>query len=68
MVLSPPDTFLCDTHLDLMADFDVANPPFNVSDASGPLLRGDKRRTFGDPPVGNANYACVRHFIYLIRA
>ena len=31
------------------------HPPSNVSDYSGPLLRGDKRWTFGDPPVGNAN-------------
>src|SRR5207253_5960080 len=40
------------------------NPPFNVSDWSGALLRGDKRFVFGDPPVGNANYAWIQHFIH----
>jgi type I restriction enzyme M protein len=28
------------------------------------LLRGDKRWAFGDPPVGNANYAWIQHFIH----
>jgi type I restriction-modification system DNA methylase subunit len=42
----------------------AANPPFNVSDWSGQLLRGDKRWVFGDPPVGNANYAWIQHFIH----
>jgi type I restriction enzyme M protein len=59
----PADTFLSDLHRDLKADFILANPPFNVSDWSGPLLRGDKRFAFGDPPVGNANYAWIQHFI-----
>ncbi|WP_420914490.1 N-6 DNA methylase [Burkholderia stabilis] len=40
------------------------NPPFNVGDWSGKLLRGDKRWTYGDPPVGNANYAWIQHFIH----
>jgi type I restriction enzyme M protein len=61
---APADTFLRDAHPDLKADFILANPPFNVSDWSGQLLRGDKRWTFGDPPVGNANYAWIQHFIY----
>ena len=61
---APADTFLRDAHPDLKADFVLANPPFNVSDYSGPLLRGDKRWTFGDPPVGNANYAWIQHFIH----
>jgi type I restriction enzyme M protein len=60
----PADTFLRDQHPDLKADFILANPPFNVSEWSGQLLRGDKRWTFGDPPVGNANYAWIQHFIY----
>ncbi len=60
----PADTFLKDQHPDLKADFVLANPPFNVSDYSGPLLRGDKRWVFGDPPVGNANYAWIQHFIH----
>ena len=60
----PADTFLRDQHPDLKADFVLANPPFNVTDWSGQLLRGDKRWTFGDPPVGNANYAWIQHFIH----
>ncbi len=61
---APADTFLRDQHPDLKADFVLANPPFNVSDWSGQLLRGDKRFAFGDPPVGNANYAWIQHFIH----
>lgn len=60
----PGDTFLHDQHPDLKADFVLANPPFNVSDWSGKLLRGDKRWAYGDPPVGNANYAWIQHFIH----
>jgi type I restriction enzyme M protein len=60
----PADTFLRDQHPDLKADFVLANPPFNVSDWSGHLLRGDRRWVYGDPPVGNANYAWVQHFIH----
>jgi type I restriction enzyme M protein len=60
----PADTFLQDQHPDLKADFVLANPPFNVSDWSGQLLRGDKRWVYGDPPVGNANYAWIQHFIH----
>lgn len=60
----PADTFLRDQHLDLKADFVLANPPFNVSDWSGQLLRGDKRWVYGDPPIGNANYAWIQQFIH----
>ncbi len=61
---APADTFLRPQHPDLKADFVLANPPFNVSDYSGQLLRGDKRFAFGDPPVGNANYGWIQHFIH----
>jgi type I restriction enzyme M protein len=61
---APADTFLRDAHPDLKADFILANPPFNVSDWSGALLRGDRRFAFGDPPVGNANYAWIQHFVH----
>src|SRR5688572_25601161 len=64
----PADTFLRDQHPDLKADFILANPPFNVSDWSGALLRGDRRWAFGDPPVGNANYAWIQHFIHHLAA
>lgn len=58
------DTFLRNLHPDLKADYVLANPPFNVSDWSGQLLRDDVRWRFGPPPVGNANYAWIQHFIH----
>ena len=57
-------SFLNDAHKDLKADFIIANPPFNVSDWSGDLLRGDGRWQFGAPPAGNANFAWLQHFAY----
>lgn len=57
-------SFLNDAHKDLKADYIIANPPFNVSDWSGDLLRKDARWFFGVPPVSNANYAWVQHFMY----
>ncbi|HOT63439.1 MAG TPA: N-6 DNA methylase, partial [Treponemataceae bacterium] len=53
-------SFLNDAHKDLKADFIIANPPFNVSDWSGELLRNDGRWKFGAPPTGNANYAWIQ--------
>jgi type I restriction enzyme M protein len=58
------DTFHNDRHQDLRADFILANPPFNVSDWRGELLRNDKRWQYGVPPTGNANFAWVQHMIY----
>ena len=58
------DTFMNDRHPDLKADFVLANPPFNVSDWSGEQLRDDIRWQYGVPPVGNANYAWLQHFIH----
>src|SRR5258706_13044278 len=58
------DTFHSDKHPDLKADYVLANPPFNDSDWRGELLKDDKRWVYGAPPVGNANYAWVQHFIY----
>jgi type I restriction enzyme M protein len=60
----PADSFARDLHPDLKADFILANPPFNISDWSGELLRKDTRWKFGVPPVGNANYAWIQHFIH----
>lgn len=57
-------SFLNDAHKDLKADYIIANPPFNVSDWSGELLRGDGRWQYGEPPAGNANYAWIQHFLY----
>ncbi len=57
-------SFLNDEHKDLKADFILANPPFNDSDWGGALLRDDVRWMYGVPPVGNANFAWVEHFIH----
>jgi type I restriction enzyme M protein len=57
-------SFLADAHKDLKAGYVIANPPFNDSDWSGELLRGDGRWQYGAPPAGNANYAWIQHFIY----
>ncbi|HET7613386.1 MAG TPA: class I SAM-dependent DNA methyltransferase [Gemmatimonadaceae bacterium] len=58
------DTFHADKLADLKADYVLANPPFNVSDWGGEQLRDDVRWRFGMPPVGNANFAWVQHFIH----
>lgn len=60
----PADSFLRNLHPDLKADYILANPPFNVSDWSGKLLQDDVRWRYGTPPVGNANYAWIQHFIH----
>jgi len=57
-------SFLNDVHKDLKADFVIANPPFNDSDWKGEMLREDIRWKYGTPPVGNANFAWVQHFIH----
>lgn len=57
-------SFLNNAHKDLKADYILANPPFNDSDWGGELLRNDARWKYGVPPVGNANYAWIQHFIY----
>jgi len=44
------DSFHNDQHPDLKADFILANPPFNVSDWRGELLRDDKRWKYGGSP------------------
>ena len=58
------DSFHNDRHPDLRADYILANPPFNVSDWGGDGLRDDRRWEYGVPPVGNANFAWVQHFLY----
>ena len=57
-------SFLNNAHKDLKADYIIANPPFNVSDWGGELLRNDARWQYGVPPVGAANFAWLQHFIY----
>lgn len=58
------DSFRNDRHPDLKADYILANPPFNVSEWRGDQLRDDRRWVYGTPPVGNANFAWVQHFIH----
>ena len=58
------DSFRNDRHPDLRADYILANPPFNISEWNGDQLRDDKRWVHGIPPVGNANFAWVQHFLY----
>lgn len=60
-------SFLNNAHKDLKADFIIANPPFNVSDWSGELLRDDARWQYGLPPAGNANFGWVQHFLYHLK-
>ena len=58
------DSFRNDRHPDLKADYILANPPFNVKEWQGSQLRKDKRWTYGVPPVGNANFAWIQHFLH----
>lgn len=55
------DTFAQDKHPDLLADYVMANPPFNIKDWS--RREDDKRWKYGVPPAGNANYAWIQHII-----
>ena len=57
------DSFHEDLHPGLKADFVLANPPFNDSDWGGQRLRSGDRWQYGFPPIGNANFAWVQHFI-----
>ncbi|MXV44286.1 N-6 DNA methylase [Saccharibacter sp. 17.LH.SD] len=54
-------TLLRDEFSDERFDYILANPPFNIKDWSGKLLREDQRWRFGVPPVGNANFAWIQH-------
>ena len=49
-------SFLNDAHKDLKADYIIANPPFNVSDWGGDLLRTDGRY---NTAFCGANYAWI---------
>lgn len=58
------DSFREDLHPGLMADFILANPPFNDSDWSDLKTRSGDKWKYGVPPAGNANFAWVQHFIH----
>lgn len=57
------DSFLNDLHKDRAFDYVIANPPFNMKEWGGAQLKKDPRWLYGVPPVGNANYAWIQHFI-----
>ena len=61
-------TLLRDAFPDERFDFILANPPFNISDWSGEMLREDVRWEFGAPPVGNANFAWLAHIHHHLSA
>jgi len=54
-------TLVRDAFPDERFDYILANPPFNISDWSGEMLREDRRWQFGAPPVGNANFGWIQH-------
>ena len=58
------DSFHNDRHVDLKADFILANPPFNVSEWGGERLLEDGRWRYGVPPKRNANFAWVEHMVH----
>jgi len=60
----PGDSFHNDLHPDLRTDYLLANPPFNMKEWGGERLRDDIRWEYGVPPVRNANYAWIQHFIH----
>lgn len=56
------DTLMNDKFPDLKVDYVIANPPFNVSDYNINNAETHKWK-YGLPPLGNANYAWLQHFI-----
>ncbi len=60
------DTFARDRHPDLLADYVLANPPFNIKDWA--RREDDHRWRYGVPPAGNANYAWIQHIISKLAA
>ncbi|HSV66035.1 MAG TPA: class I SAM-dependent DNA methyltransferase [Mycobacteriales bacterium] len=55
------DTFARDQHPEMLADYVLANPPFNIKDWA--RSETDPRWKYGVPPAGNANYAWIQHII-----
>ncbi len=65
---NPEGTLLKNAFPDDRFDFILANPPFNISDWNGEMLREDQRWAFGTPPVGNANFAWMAHIHHHLSA
>lgn len=55
------DTFARDQHPDMLADYVMGNPPFNIKDWA--RNEEDVRWRYGVPPAGNANYAWIQHIL-----
>ncbi len=61
---NPEGTLLKDAFPDMRFEYILANPPFNVQDWAGELLRDDSRWKYGPPPIKNANFAWVQHILH----
>lgn len=57
----PANTFLKDQHIDLRADFIMANPPFNQKKwrTDDELVDDERWHGYHVPPTGNANYGWI---------
>ena len=57
----PANTFLKDQHIDLRADFIMANPPFNQKKwrNDDELVDDERWHGYPVPPTGNANYGWI---------
>lgn len=57
----PANTFLKDQHIDLRADFIMANPPFNQKKwrSDDELVDDERWHGYPVPPTGNANYGWI---------
>lgn len=62
---SNASTFTTDKHLDLKADYIMANPPFNLKGWRGEdeLTKDPRWRGYAVPPTSNANYAWILHIL-----
>jgi len=61
---NPEGTLLEDAFPDMRFDYILANPPFNIKDWGGELLKEDSRWKLGTPPEGNANFAWIQHILH----
>ena len=59
------NTFFKDQHLNLKADYIMANPPFNQKQwrAEEELTDDPRWKGYPVPPTGNANYAWILHML-----
>ncbi|WP_116869990.1 type I restriction-modification system subunit M [Vibrio splendidus] len=60
----PASTYTNVQHPDLRADFIMANPPFNMKEWNTGVDDNDPRFKYGQPPVGNANFAWMQHMLH----